>query len=169
MLLLRDGTFFVPRLEASSAMSQRLAHAYYGMPKTLANATFGERGGRLTARVGESSLEGSRVGGRAPLTAMARAMLRRRENWSACFPSGGSVKARLPCVWRAVCIRVLEARIASHPPWLPAPAEPFGIGLLLEDLRMRLQPPEAMEAAANQLTPVARPARGPRPDARAGA
>jgi hypothetical protein len=72
MLPLRNGSFFVPHIEASSALSQRLAHAYYGMPKALVPATFGDHGSRLLARIEQSSLDGRRVGGRTLLTAVAR-------------------------------------------------------------------------------------------------
>jgi hypothetical protein len=141
MLVLRDGSFFVPRIAASSALSQRLAQAYYGMPKALVPATFGDQSGRLVARVEQSSLEGRRVGGRSPLTAVARAMLPRWGNWRARFPSGGRVRARLPWIERVECVRLREARLAPHPPWLLDPARPLGLGVLLEGARMRLLPP----------------------------
>jgi hypothetical protein len=141
MLLLRNGAFFVPHIEASSALSQRLAHAYYGMPKALVPAAFGEHKRRLAVRVAQSRLEGYRLRGTAPLTVLARAILP-HWTWQACFPSSGHVRAHLPWVERVVCIRIHQARLAPQPPWLPDPIEPLSLGVLLEGARMRLLPPE---------------------------
>jgi len=142
LLPLRDGRCFVPHIAASSALSQRLAHAYYGMPKALVPATFGDHGGRLRARIAQSSLAGRRVGGRTPLTAVARATLPRWGSWQACFPSGGRVRVRLPWVDGVELVRLGKARLAPHPPWLPDPARPLGLGVLLAGARMRLLPPQ---------------------------
>ena len=40
LVALRDGGFFAPLIEASSLLSQRVARAYYGMPKVFVPAAF---------------------------------------------------------------------------------------------------------------------------------
>ena len=131
LLIRRDGQFFVPHIEASSVLSQRLARAYYGMPKMVVPAVFGQDGARLIACVERSRLEGHRIGGRMLLAAVAHAILPRWGRWRAHFPGGGSVRTRLTWVERVECVRIREARLAPHPPWLPCPATPFGLGVLL--------------------------------------
>jgi hypothetical protein len=147
LVVLRNGDLFVPRIEASSALSERLARAYYGMPKVLVHAAVEQHGNRVLGWIDGSRLDGQRLGGGSFLGPIARATFP-RVIWQAWFPSGGSARARIPRVERVELVRVRDARLAPHPPWLPRSPRLLQVGVLLQGVLMRLLPPEQEPASS---------------------
>jgi hypothetical protein len=129
----------VPGIYANSALTLAIGHRY-GMPKRPAEIRFAVADERVTSSVvdrgARSAVEASLLASGRVLGALLRLALPRR-SWTARFPSGTAVRARVTRLPRAQLAGV-RGSLALTEPWLPEPVSLLPLGLFVPGLRMRL-------------------------------
>jgi hypothetical protein len=142
------GTLFVPGIYATSSLTLAIGHRY-GMPKRSVGMRFDADPERVTSsaldRGARSEIEASLLASGRVLGAWLRLALP-WWTWTARFPSGSAVRARVTRLPRAQLAGV-RGTLTLAEPWLPEPVPLAPLGLFVPGLRMRL-PEERREDGA---------------------
>jgi hypothetical protein len=144
LALLRQRAFFVPVILANGERTIRIGWGRYGMPKRpVAMVLRMDRAGFAAQAIWEGRESFVRAkfltGGRSAGRIVSRLWPRRA--WTAWFPSGTRIRARIEATPRVQLAHVRAGCLSLPVRWLPRPAPFLPLGLYLPGQVMELPPP----------------------------